>query len=374
MTPLNEVGLSTRLMNVLRNANCNTLEDAAAYSPSFWLGRVGVGGATLTELHALVQKHGLTFGEEQMLKAGTDTATEIQPPMQMANEKQLVTHDPIDPMNLIAKALQDGASIEMIEKLMGLQERWEANQARKAFEKAMAAASTEMPALVKNRAVKFGTTSYKHEDLAEVVSAIAPVLGKHGLSHRFETTTEPGRITVTCIISHAMGHSIRNSLSGPTDTSGGKNAIQSIGSSITYLSRYALKAALGLAAAHDDDGASAPADKEPVAKPDAMKRPAPPPPPDKTPPADAKLNIKQIMALEQAARAAAAKGSSEFMLFWRAHMSNQERAIITGLGAQLAQIRDAADAKLMAEAAAEAAAESGTLFDPETGETVEPPT
>jgi hypothetical protein len=284
---------------------------------------------------------------------------------------------PPNPMDILARAVTDGASLEVLERLMALQERWEANEARKAFEKAMAAASTEMPALVKNRAVKFGTTSYKHEDLAEVVSAIAPVLGKHGLSHRFETTTEPGRITVTCIISHELGHSIRNSLSGPADNSGGKNAIQSIGSSITYLSRYALKAALGLAAAHDDDGASAPADKEPVAKPDAMKRPAPPPPPpppDKAPPADAKLNIKQIMALEQAARAAAAKGSSEFMLFWRAHMSNQERAIITGLGAQLAQIRDAADARLMAEAAAKAAAESGTLFDPETGETVEPPT
>lgn len=293
----------------------------------------------------------------------------------MANEKELVVHDPIDPMNMIANALHDGASIEMIDKLMGLQERWEANQARKAFEKAMAAASTEMPALVKNRAVKFGTTSYKHEDLAEVVSAIAPVLGKHGLSHRFETTTEPGRITVTCIISHELGHSIRNALSGPADNSGGKNAIQSIGSSITYLSRYALKAALGLAAAHDDDGAGAPdvEKKEPTAKPDAMKR-SPPPPPPEAPPTNRPLNIKQIMALEQAARAAAARGKSAFELFWRAHPTDQERAIIKGLGAQLAELRDAAEARIMAEAAAEAAAESGGVYDPETGETVEPPT
>jgi hypothetical protein len=280
---------------------------------------------------------------------------------------------PPNPMQILSRAVADGASLEVLEKLMGLQERWEANEARKAFEKAMAAASTEMPALVKNRAVKFGTTSYKHEDLAEVVSAIAPVLGKHGLSHRFETTTEPGRITVTCIISHELGHSIRNSLSGPADNSGGKNAIQSIGSSITYLSRYALKAALGLAAAHDDDGNSTTAvDKEPVAKPDAMKRPAPPPPPPPPPEPEKaapnpRLNIKQIMALEQAARAAAAKGSAEFTLFWRTHATDNERAIIKGLGVELAAIRDAADARIMAEAAHEAG-ETTDIYNPETGE------
>ena len=40
----------------------------------------------------------------------------------------------------------------------------------------------------------------------------------------------------------------------PADNSGGKNSIQGIGSSITYLQRYTLKLALGLAAGRDDDG------------------------------------------------------------------------------------------------------------------------
>jgi hypothetical protein len=38
------------------------------------------------------------------------------------------------------------------------------------------------------------------------------------------------------------------------DQSGAKNSIQAIGSTISYLQRYTLKAALGLAAANDDDG------------------------------------------------------------------------------------------------------------------------
>jgi hypothetical protein len=278
---------------------------------------------------------------------------------------------PPNPMDILARAVSDGASIEVLERLMVLQERWEANEARKAFEKAMAAASTEMPALVKNRAVKFGTTSYKHEDLAEVVSAIAPVLGKHGLSHRFETTTEPGRITVTCIISHELGHSIRNSLSGPADISASKNAIQAIGSTITYLSRYSLKAALGLAAAHDDDGASN-AVKEPEAKPDVMKpkaKPEPKPEPE-PPPSNPTLTIPQVMALEQKARAAAAKGKSALELFWKTLATYNEQQVVKGINRELATIRDAADARLMAEAAAEAAAEAGDIYNPETGEVV----
>jgi hypothetical protein len=163
-------------------------------------------------------------------------------------------------MEILSKAVSDGKSIEVLERLMALQERWEANEARKAFEAAMAAASAEMPTLVKNRSVGFASknggsnTSYQHEDLAEVVGAVAPILGKHGLSHRFKVTTEPNRITVSCVISHALGHSIENSLVAPADNSGNKNSIQAIGSTITYLSRYSLKASLGLAAAHDDDG------------------------------------------------------------------------------------------------------------------------
>jgi cell division septation protein DedD len=162
-------------------------------------------------------------------------------------------------MQMLAQALNNGASIELLERLMALSERFEATEARKQFESAMADAAKEMPVISKSIQVSFGAgrTSYRHADLAEVTAAVAPVLGRHGLSYRFETVTEPGRITVTCVVSHKGGHCIRNSLTGPPDTSGSKNLIQSMGSTITYLSRYSLMATLGLAAARDDDGAGA---------------------------------------------------------------------------------------------------------------------
>jgi len=167
---------------------------------------------------------------------------------------------PITPMSMIDRALASGAAPETLEKLLALQERWEANQGRKAFDEAMAAAKAEIPTIRKNRTVDFtsskGRTHYKHEDLAEIAATVNPILSKHGLSYRFRTSSGIGEpISVTCIVSHRLGYCEENTLVGPRDDSGNKNAIQQVGSTLTYLQRMTLKAALGLAASDDDDGA-----------------------------------------------------------------------------------------------------------------------
>lgn len=167
----------------------------------------------------------------------------------------------VTPMAMLAKAVEGGADINVLEKLMGLSERWEANQARKAFDNAMSAAKAEIPVILKNRVVDFtsqkGRTHYRHEDLAEIARTVSPILAKHGLSYRYRTTSnlnEP--VTVTCIVSHRDGHFEENTLSAVRDDSGNKNSIQAVGSTLTYLQRMTLKAALGLAASDDDDGAA----------------------------------------------------------------------------------------------------------------------
>lgn len=167
------------------------------------------------------------------------------------------------PMDMLNRAVSQGADIEILEKLMALQERWEASQARKAFDLAMAAAQGEMPKLAKNRLVNYPSTksptgfvTYRHEDLAGIIETIQPVLKKHGLAHRFRTTQDGDKITVTCVIT-GHGHHEENSLSAGRDTSGGKNNHQEIASAVTYLERYTLKAALGIAASNDDDGRTA---------------------------------------------------------------------------------------------------------------------
>lgn len=169
---------------------------------------------------------------------------------------------PVTPMEMLGKALQAGAGIEILEKLMGLQERFQANQARMEFDQAIASAKAEIPVISKNRAVDFtsakGRTNYKYEDLAGIARIVTPILAKFGLSYRFRVSSNVNEpITVTCIVSHRGGHFEEVTLAGGRDDTGGKNAIQQVGSTLTYLQRMTLKAALGLAAADDDDGNAA---------------------------------------------------------------------------------------------------------------------
>jgi hypothetical protein len=165
----------------------------------------------------------------------------------------------LTPMDMVGRAVASGASIEVVEKLMALHERWEANQARKAFDEAMSAAKAEIPVIFKSRDVDFtsakGRTHYRYEDLAEIARTVNPILGRHGLSYRFRTTSTANEpVTVTCIVSHRLGYSEENTLCAGRDESGNKNSIQAVGSTLTYLQRMTLKAALGLAASSDDDG------------------------------------------------------------------------------------------------------------------------
>lgn len=168
----------------------------------------------------------------------------------------------VTPLSVLSRAVEGGAPIETIERLMAMYERSQQIVARQAFDAAMSEARGELPVIVKNRTVDFtsskGRTHYKHEDLAEIARTINPILKLHGLSYRFRTTSNPNEpVTVTCIVSHRDGYSEENTLSAGRDDSGNKNSIQAIGSTITYLQRMTLKAALGLAASDEDDGAKA---------------------------------------------------------------------------------------------------------------------
>lgn len=160
---------------------------------------------------------------------------------------------PLTPMDMLNKAVAGGANIDVLEKLMGLQERWEKNQARKEFDEAVANAKAEIKPAARTAE---GHNKKKYANFAAIASAVDPIIARHGLSYRFHTRQDE-RIHVTCVLSHRAGHSEETTLSGPADQTGNKNAIQAIGSTLTYLQRYSLVQMLGLAAADDDDGKAA---------------------------------------------------------------------------------------------------------------------
>jgi len=159
------------------------------------------------------------------------------------------------PAAMISAAITGGADLEKLEKLMLLQERWEANEAKKAYVMAMAQFKANPPKIDKDRSVKYGTTHYDHASLANVTDKINSALALAGLSAAWTTKQDGTGISVTCTITHQLGHSESTTLTAEADTSGQKNKIQAIGSTITYLERYTILALTGLAThKQDDDG------------------------------------------------------------------------------------------------------------------------
>lgn len=170
-------------------------------------------------------------------------------------------HKPIatvqqDPAELIRYAVEKGANLESLEKLLTIRERFEKGEAVKAYNEAMAQFKANPPKIRKDKKVNTGTYQYHHASLFNVVESISQGLSKWGLSASWRVAQAP-QISVTCRITHRQGHYEETTISAPADTSGAKNAIQQIGSTITYLQRYTLLAMTGLATFdQDDDGAA----------------------------------------------------------------------------------------------------------------------
>lgn len=169
------------------------------------------------------------------------------------------------PMGMMMAALQQGANLEQIEKMMDLQERWSKGEAKKAYDAAFAAFKAEGVTILKGRKVTDGPLRGKsYAELHDVVNAVTAALSKHGLSSSWKLTRdEKDWLEVTCYLRHTGGHEESVSMGGPPDTGGAKNAIQARASAKTYLERYTLKAILGLSEQEDDtDGRAPPAGAE----------------------------------------------------------------------------------------------------------------
>lgn len=160
------------------------------------------------------------------------------------------------PAELMNTAIANGVDIDKLEKMLVLQERWENNEAIKAYNKAMAQFKANPPHIDKDRQVKYstgkGSVGYSHATLGNVVEKITAELSKYGMSMSWRTAQVDKNITVTCRLSHERGHYEETSISAQADDSGAKNPIQAVGSTISYLQRYSCLALTGLAT-YDQD-------------------------------------------------------------------------------------------------------------------------
>jgi hypothetical protein len=146
--------------------------------------------------------------------------------------------------------------IDKIQRLLEMQERWEVNRDKSALRHAVAEFKKNPPEIIKKRTATINPSfSYSYADLENITSAIIGELAAHGVTHSWKMAEGEKGVSVTCVLKYGMFEEDGVTLTAPPDTSGQKNAIQAKGSTISYLEKYTLLAATGMAAGMpDSDG------------------------------------------------------------------------------------------------------------------------
>ena len=191
-------------------------------------------------------------------------------------------------MSVIEKlASSPDVDIDKLQRLLEMQERWQMNQAKAAFRESMAEFKLNPPKIIKDRIAEIKKDgrvvgSYSYADLESISVAITDGLAKVGITHSFKMKQEGLNITVICVLSKGMYSEEGVPLTSAPDTSGAKNSIQAIGSTLSYLEKYTLLGASGMSAGMPDDDANSerkdakPKDAEPEIRPKSQKGATPP--------------------------------------------------------------------------------------------------
>lgn len=147
--------------------------------------------------------------------------------------------------------LNPEADMDKLDKMLDMQERILNRNAKQSFTADLAAMQAELPLVSK---AGEGHNRARYAKLEDINEAIRPTLQKYGFAVTFRVKQSDKSATVTAILSHKLGHSEETDLVLPLDTSGSKNAVQAVGSTVSYGKRYALCALLNISTGDDTDG------------------------------------------------------------------------------------------------------------------------
>jgi hypothetical protein len=179
-----------------------------------------------------------------------------------------VEQPPVTMMDIINRAIFDPAvSAEKVERLGNLALSFKAQEAKEAYARAMILMKPKLPVIDRKGKIIIHEKGKEKIDAniqqstpyalwEDIDAAITPILAEHGFVLTFRTGAgAEGRITVTGILTHEMGHSEESTMPLPLDTSGSKNNVQAAGSSTSYGRRYTACMLLNIRTrGQDDDG------------------------------------------------------------------------------------------------------------------------
>lgn len=163
---------------------------------------------------------------------------------------------------VLMRAVESGANIETLERLMTIRREIKAEQAQEAFYTSLSQFQADCPIIKKAKAVhntqaKGGGLRYHYAPLDLIMKTVSPLLQKHGLSVTMKASVElepdEAFLSVSCEVHHIAGHTETSVFKLPIDKDAYMNAAQKFGSASTYAKRYAFCNALGILTGDEDN-------------------------------------------------------------------------------------------------------------------------
>lgn len=176
----------------------------------------------------------------------------MHPVDEAAPERALAKVDgPMLPMIERLAALPD-FDVAKLEKLLDMQERILDRHAEAAFNGAFAEMQAQIPTIAERGRTNMG----RYARLEDIIEVVRPILKAFGFSLSFSTQwPEKGTVRIVGILTHTQGHARQSEFLTTADTSGAKNAVQALGSAVSYGRRYTTMDLLSIVSRElDDDG------------------------------------------------------------------------------------------------------------------------
>jgi ERF superfamily len=146
----------------------------------------------------------------------------------------------------------DASKMDVVERLVALKERTDAQERKNAYAAAMAALQAELPQIDKHGKIyerdsnKVRSTFARIEDIDQ---QIRPYLAKHGFCFSYDSQPAPGsggEIRFLGTMTHSAGHSETKQIDLPIDTGGAKSKVQERSSTLSVGIRQLLRMHLNL--------------------------------------------------------------------------------------------------------------------------------
>lgn len=161
---------------------------------------------------------------------------------------------------LLSLALEKGASVDVMERLLAMKEKIDAKIAKELFDSAMSNFQAACPTIHKDKKVlnKDGrSVRYRYAPLDSIIAQVKTPLRDHGFSYSVTAEITPENwVLATCKATHSAGHSETSSFKVPIDKDAYMNEQQKVAAALTYAKRYAFCNCFGILTGDEDDDAN----------------------------------------------------------------------------------------------------------------------